>query len=78
MNCNKPFCLMMYNGHKSLLAEVAEAKAKKDMFEKNFNMLFSEAQKNGTVSSRTGDLVMPTGDRRRVDTRAVHGANENV
>ena len=62
MNCNKPFCLMMYNGQKNLLADVAEAKAKRDMYEKNFNMLFTEAQKNGTVSSRTGDLVMPTGD----------------
>lgn len=53
---------MMYNGQKALLAEVADAKARKDMFEKNYNMLFNEMQKNGTVSGRTGDLVMPTGD----------------
>ena len=53
---------MMYSGHKKLLADVAEAKAKKDLFEKNFNMLFTEAQKNGTVSKRTGEMIMPSGD----------------
>ena len=45
-----------------MLQQVADMKAQRDMFERQYQALYNEATKNGTVSGKTGDLVMPTGE----------------
>ena len=68
MDCNKPFCLLMYNGHRENMRRTAILETERDHYQQQCSALFSARTVTGDISARTGEHVLPSGEVMKPET----------